>query len=91
MTMKLIKKTDSYSVYQRGDERYAVKDAAKKPVNGDEKIRILLAEGLISVAAPSAAPEPEASEEAAADAEAPEEEGGEAEPPASDDDTDADA
>lgn len=72
MTMKLIKKTDEYSIYQRGDERYAVKDAGKKPVNGDDKVRILLAEGLITVAEPAAAPEPaeepaeaEASEEAA--------------------------
>jgi hypothetical protein len=31
MTMKLIKKTAEYSIYQRGDERYAVKDAHKNP------------------------------------------------------------
>lgn len=54
MTMKLVKKTDDYSIFQRGDERYAVKDAAKKPVNGDEKVRILLEEGLIKVAEPAA-------------------------------------
>ena len=64
MTMKLIKKTDDYSIFQRGDERYAVKDAAKKPVNGDDKVRILLAEGLIKLTEASAAPEPEVSEEA---------------------------
>ena len=67
MTMKLIKKTAEYSIYQRGDERYAVKDAAKQPVNGDEKVRILLAEGLITVAEPAAEPEPEAAEESAED------------------------
>ena len=74
MTMKLIKKTDDYSIYQRGDDRYAVKDAGKKPVNGDDKVRILLAEGLIKVAEPAAAPEPEpeAAEETA-EAEAAEE------------------
>lgn len=54
MTMKLVKKTDDYSIFQRGDERYAVKDAAKKLVNGDEKVRILLEEGLIKVAEPAA-------------------------------------
>ncbi len=70
MTMKLIKKTDDYSIYQRGDDRYAVKDAGKKPVNGDDKVRILLAEGLIKVAEPAAAPEPEPE---AAEAEAAEE------------------
>ncbi|MFK7829470.1 MAG: hypothetical protein AB8B57_06795 [Congregibacter sp.] len=50
--MKLIKKTDEYSIFQRGDERYAVKDAAKKAVNGDEKAAVLLAEGLIKVSQP---------------------------------------
>lgn len=72
MTMKLVKKTADYSIYLRGDERYAVKDSAKKPVNGDEKVKILLAEGLITVAEPSAPaePEPEAAEEAAEEASA---------------------
>jgi hypothetical protein len=94
MTMKLIKKTDSYSIYQRGDERYAVKDGAKKPVNGDEKVRILLAEGLISVAEPSAAPEPEVAEEAAeeeaAEVETAEEAAADS-APASDEESDAQA
>lgn len=84
MTMKLVKKTDDYSIFQRGDERYAVKDAAKKPVNGEEKVRILLEEGLITVAesapveaAVEEAPAEEASEEEAPadDAEAPAEDG----------------
>ncbi|GAB5415568.1 MAG: hypothetical protein Cons2KO_31710 [Congregibacter sp.] len=70
MTMKLIKKTDEYSVFQRGDDRYAVKDAKKQPVNGDEKVRILLAEGLIKVSEPSAPAEPEPEEAAGETAEA---------------------
>ena len=53
MAMKVIKKTESYTIYQRGDERYAVKDANKKPVNGDEKVRILVEEGLLKVALPA--------------------------------------
>ncbi|WP_414982114.1 hypothetical protein [Congregibacter sp.] len=74
--MKLVKKTDDYSIFQRGDERYAVKDAAKKAVNGEEKVRILLEEGLITVteaAAVEAVVEEAPAEEAAAD-EAPAEE-----------------
>lgn len=69
MSMKLVKKGPEYAIYQRGDERYAVKDAAGKAVNGDEKVQILLAEGLITVTAPAAPaePEPEVAEEAAAD------------------------
>ena len=63
MAMKLVKKTDDYSIYQRGDKRYAVEDASKSAVNGEEKVRILVEEGLITVAV-AAAPE-EAAEEAA--------------------------
>ena len=77
MAMKLIKKTAEYSIYQRGDERYAVKDAERKPVNGDEKVRILLAEGLIKVAEPKAPAEEPAEEAAEEAAEAPAEAEGE--------------
>ena len=59
MAMKLIKKTGDYSIYARGDSRYAVKNSDKQPVNGDEKVKILLAEGLIKVTEPSAPAEPE--------------------------------
>jgi hypothetical protein len=71
MAMKLVKKTDEYSIYRRGDERYAVQDANKKPVNGEEKARILAAEDLIKVTLPAKpvveeAPEVEAAAEEAA-------------------------
>tara|TARA_B110000503_G_scaffold17871_1_gene26145 strand:- start:12694 stop:13023 length:330 start_codon:yes stop_codon:yes gene_type:complete len=65
MAMKLVKKTAEYSIYKRGDERYAVKDANKKAVNGEEKARILLAEGLIKVTLPA---KPVLEEEAAVEA-----------------------
>jgi hypothetical protein len=69
MGMKLVKKTAEYRIYQRRDDRYAVTDAKKRPVNGEEKIAILLAEGLVTApAAKQVAPEePEA---AAGEAEA---------------------
>ena len=68
MSMTLIKKTARYSIFQRGDNRYAVRDAARQAVNGDEKVRILRAEGLIKIAAPAAPaePQPETREEASA-------------------------
>jgi len=77
MAMKLVKKTDEYSIFQRGDERYAVKDANRKPVNGEEKVRILSAEGLVKAPAPKPveAPAEEATEEATAEADAPAAEG----------------
>ena len=73
--MKVIKKTKEYTVYQKGSGRFAVKNADKNWVNGDEKIAILLAQGLIKTAAPAPAPAPEpvveevAVEEAAPDVE----------------------
>ena len=53
MPMKLVKKTEQYSIYKRGDDRYAVKDVNKKPVNGEEKARILVAEDLVKVTRPA--------------------------------------
>lgn len=64
MAMKLVKKTDEYSIYLRGDKRYAVEDARKQPVNGDEKVRILVAEELVKVAVPPKKEEPVAEESA---------------------------
>jgi hypothetical protein len=49
MAMNLIKKTSEYKIFKRGDERFAVQDATGKPVNGEEKVNILLAEELIKV------------------------------------------
>lgn len=70
MAMKLVKKTAEYSIYQRGDERYAVKDANKKAVNGDEKVRILVEEELLKVAVPAEKPVVEEAAEEAPEAEA---------------------
>ena len=53
MAMKLIKKTAEYKIFMRGDERYAVQDASGRPVNGEEKVKILVAEELVKVAIPS--------------------------------------
>ncbi len=72
MAMKVVKKTDEYTIFLRGDERYAIKDAKKQPVNGDDKVRILVAEGLLKVAVP-AEPEPEVAEDAGEEAAAEEE------------------
>jgi hypothetical protein len=70
MAMKVVKKTDDYIVYSRRDGRYAVTGSDRKPINGDDKVRILVEEGLLKVAAPAPKAEPEAEapvEEAAAD------------------------
>ena len=63
MAMKLIKKTADYKIFMRGDDRYAVQDASGKPVNGEEKVRILVEEELIKVTVPNPKEEvPEAAE-----------------------------
>ncbi len=63
MAMTLVKKTADYVIYKRGDDRFAVENAHRKPVNGDDKVAILLQEGLIEapkVKAPEPEPAPEA-------------------------------
>ena len=92
MAMKLIKKTADYKIFMRGDERYAVQDADGKPVNGEEKVNILVAEDLIKVTVPSSKEEaPAEAEDAGADdeVEAAEAEEAPADEAASDDDTSA--
>lgn len=96
MSMTLIKKTAEYSIFQRGDNRYAVRDAGRRAVNGDEKVRILRAEGLVKRAVPAAPAEPETPEGASASsgAETPEpqaEPPAQAEPKAAADDTSQDS
>lgn len=72
MTMKLVKATKNYSIYKRGDGRFAVTDGRKQPINGEAKAKILLEEALIKLPTP-AKPAAEASVEqapaAASDAE----------------------
>ena len=66
--MKTVASTDAYTIVQRKDSRYAVVGANKKPINGDEKVAILLEHGLITAPAPKAPePEPEPEVEAAAE------------------------
>lgn len=85
MAMKLVKKTAEYSIYKRSDDRYAVKDANKQAVNGEEKVKILLAEELIKVAVPAEPVEEEAAAEEEA-AEATEEEAPAEEAPTAEED-----
>ena len=92
MAMKLVRKTAEYKIFLRGDNRYAVQNANGKPVNGEEKVNILIAEELIKVTAPTEATPSveetvedvaaEAAEEVAAEEEAPAEEPAEEEAPA---------
>lgn len=66
--MKQVKKTAEYAVFQRRDERYAVRGANGKWINGDAKVEILYKEELLKKPEPKAEPE-EAPAEAEGDAE----------------------
>ncbi len=65
--MKVVKQTAEYTIIQKRNNRYGVRGADRKWINADEKVRILLEQGLIKVTAP-AAPAEEATEEAAEEA-----------------------
>jgi hypothetical protein len=73
--MEVVKSTKEATIYKKKSGRYGVKGSNKKWINGDEKIKILVAEGLIKVTAP--APKEEPAEEVEAAAEAPAEEAAE--------------
>ena len=51
--MKVKLKTDEYTIFERRDGRFAIQDALGKPVNGAEKIEILLQHELIDVVLPA--------------------------------------
>lgn len=69
--MEVVKKTDEYTIYKKKSGRYGVQGSNKKWINGDDKIKILLGEGLIKATAPKPAEAPAeetVSEEAPAEA-----------------------
>ena len=67
--MKVLKKTDTYTIYKKRSGRYAVEDALQNIVNGVDKINILIEAGIIKQATIKTIPD--ISEEAPALEEAP--------------------
>ena len=67
--MKTVVKADAYTIFQRRDERYAIKDASGNAVNGDEKTKILAEHDLIKLSVAAASVEEPAAEAAEAAAE----------------------
>ncbi len=59
--MKVLKKTDDYTVYQKRSGRYAVQGANKQWINAEDKVKILVAEGIVKIKLPKE-PEPEVEE-----------------------------
>jgi len=50
--MKVVKQTADHTIYQKGSGRYAAKGTGGKWINGDDKVRILTAEGLVTPSTP---------------------------------------
>ena len=48
--MKVLKKTNEHTIYQKRSGRYAVEDAFKKIINGTDKVNILIGAGIIKQA-----------------------------------------
>lgn len=67
--MQVVKKTGEYTIYRRGDDRYAVQGPQRRRINGEEKVAVLKEAGLITLSEPKPkaeepAPEAEAEGEA---------------------------
>ena len=94
MKMKVVKKTEMFTIYVKSSGRFAVKDANKNWINAEEKVKILVENGFIKAFVPpvkkesdveqeiNEAPAEEAPAEEAPAAEASEEEAPAAEAPA---------
>lgn len=68
--MKLVKQTAEYTILKRRDDRYAIRGANNKWINGDDKVEILYKEELMKRPEPKAAePEEAPAEESDAAAE----------------------
>jgi uncharacterized membrane protein len=63
--MESVKKTEEYEIVKKRSGRYAVRDAKRNWLHGDEKVKILLAEKLIKAPVPKPK-EPEPAPEASA-------------------------
>lgn len=65
--MKIVKRTSEYAIYEKRNGRYAMKNAKGVYVTGDDKVKVLMDEGLLKRPEPKPAePEAEAAEAEAA-------------------------
>ena len=63
--MKVVRKTDEYTIVEKRSKRYGVLNAKKNWINGDAKTTILVNEKLLEVAVPK--PKEAEAEEVASD------------------------
>ena len=84
MKMKVVKKTEMFTIYVKSSGRFAVKDANKNWINAEEKVKILVENGFIKAFVPPVKKESDVEQEIneAPAAEAPAEDAPAAEAPA---------
>ena len=75
--MEIVKETEEYQIVKKRSGRYGIRKRDRSWVTGDEKVKILVSEGLIKLTESTKEPEPE--ETPAEGAEAAEESGEETE------------
>ena len=82
--MKVVKKTEMFTIYVKSSGRFAVKDANKNWINAEEKVKILVENGFIKAFVPPVKKESDVEQEIneAPAEEAPAEEAPAAEAPA---------
>ncbi len=73
--MEIIKQTKAFTIFKKRNGRFAVRGDKKQWLNGEEKVEILLKEGLIKLSEPRPAEEAPAEEAEAATEENSEAEG----------------
>ena len=57
--MKVVTRTDEYTIYKKRNQRYAVRNKEKQWVRGDDKVAILLAHNLVAAPVPKGPEHPE--------------------------------
>ncbi len=60
--MEIVKETEEYQIIKKRSGRYGVRGANRKWISGDEKVKILIAEGILKAPEPKPEPEPEATD-----------------------------
>ena len=63
MKMKVVKKTEMFTIYVKSSGRFAVKDANKNWINAEEKVKILVENGFIKAFVPPVKKESEVEKE----------------------------
>ena len=57
--MEIVKETEDYQIVKKRSGRYGIRKRDRSWITGDEKVKILAAEGLIKLSEPAKEPEPE--------------------------------